>query len=112
MRPQHSARMRSQGRTRPARAQRRPCPRRCVFRAVVFAYSEVGYQCLQTLLEAAVDVPLVLTHEDSPTERQWFRSVARLAAERGIESAAPADPATPEWVGRIASLAPEFLFSF
>jgi methionyl-tRNA formyltransferase len=83
-----------------------------VFRAVVFAYSEVGFRCLQTLLDAGVDVPLVLTHEDSLGEQQWFRSVARLAAERGIETATPSDPASPEWLARIAALAPEYLFSF
>jgi len=83
-----------------------------MFRAVVFAYSEVGYRCLQTLLDSGVDVPIVLTHEDSPGEQQWFRSVARLAAERGIESATPPDPAAPEWLARVAALAPEYLFSF
>lgn len=83
-----------------------------MFRAVVFAYSEVGYRCLQTLLDAGVGVPLVLTHEDSPSEKPWFGSVARLAAERGIETAAPSDPAAPRWRERIGALAPEYLFSF
>ncbi|MGH8219610.1 MAG: formyltransferase [Steroidobacteraceae bacterium] len=83
-----------------------------MFRAVVFAYSEVGYQCLQRLLDSRVDVPLVLTHEDSESEQPWFRSVARLAAERGIETATPSDPARPEWLERIAALAPEYVFSF
>jgi len=83
-----------------------------MFSAVVFAYSEVGYRCLQTLIEAAVDVPIVLTHEDSPGEQQWFRSVARLAAGRGIETAAPSDPASSAWLARITALAPEYVFSF
>ncbi|HEY2590648.1 MAG TPA: formyltransferase [Steroidobacteraceae bacterium] len=83
-----------------------------MFRAVVFAYSEVGFRCLQTLLDAGVDVPIVLTHEDSAGEQQWFRSVARLAAGRGIETATPSDPASPEWLARIAALAPEYFFSF
>jgi len=89
-----------------------PCPKQSVFRAIVFAYSEVGYRCLETLLDAGVEVPLVLTHEDSERERPWFRSVARLAAERGVETAAPADPAAPDWLERIVALAPEYLFSF
>jgi methionyl-tRNA formyltransferase len=83
-----------------------------VFRAVVCAYSEVGFRCLQTLLDAGVEVLLVLTHQDSPTERPWFQSVARLAAERGIEVATPASPAEGGWVPRVAALAPEYLFSF
>ncbi len=83
-----------------------------MFRAVVFAYSEVGFRCLQTLLDAGVEVPLVVTHEDSPGERQWFHSVARFAAERRVEAVAPANPAAPEWIARVASHAPEYLFSF
>lgn len=82
-----------------------------MFRAVVFAYSEVGFRCLQTLLDAGVDVRLVFTHADAPHERQWFHSVARLAAEQGLEVVAPDDPGTPEWIGRVAALQPEYLFS-
>jgi methionyl-tRNA formyltransferase len=67
---------------------------------------------LQRLLDAGVEVPLVLTHEDSRSEQQWFRSVARLAAGGGIETAAPPDPAAREWLERIAALAPEYLFCF
>src|SRR5579883_573547 len=89
-----------------------PCPRPRVFRAVVFAYSEVGFRCLQTLLDAGVEVPLVFTHQDSPGERPWFRSVAHLAAERGIEAVTPADPAASDWIARVAALAPEYLLSF
>lgn len=83
-----------------------------MFRGVVFAYSEVGFRCLQTLLDAGVDVPLVFTHEDAPSERQWFRSVARLAGERGVETATPTDPSAPPWLARVAALAPEYLFCF
>ncbi len=83
-----------------------------MFRAVVFAYSEVGFRCLQTLLDAGVEVPLVFTHQDSPGERPWFRSVAHLAAERGIEAVTPADPAASDWIARVAALAPEYLLSF
>ena len=84
-----------------------------MFRAVVFAYSEVGYQCLQTLLDSGVaKVPLVVTHEDAASEQRWFRSVARLAAEHGIETATRAHAGSPEWLERIAALAPEYLFSF
>ena len=32
--------------------------------AVVFAYSEVGYRCLQVLLRHAVTIPLVFSHQD------------------------------------------------
>jgi methionyl-tRNA formyltransferase len=83
-----------------------------VFRAVVFAYSEVGVRCLAELLEHGVEVPLVVTHADSATENAWFGSVAKLAAEHGIEVATPADANAPEWIERIGSLAPDYIFSF
>jgi methionyl-tRNA formyltransferase len=83
-----------------------------VFRAVVFAYSEVGLRCLEALLEQRVQVPLVFTYEDAPNEAVWFGSVARLARERGIETVTPRDPNTEEWIRRVAALAPDYLFSF
>jgi methionyl-tRNA formyltransferase len=83
-----------------------------VFRAVVFAYSEVGVRCLAALIEHQVQVPLVVTHEDSPTENAWFGSVARLAGEHGIEVAKPADPNSEECIRRVADLAPDYIFSF
>ena len=81
-------------------------------RAVVFAYHNVGVRCLKVLLAHGIDVPLVVTHADDSRETQWFGSVAATAAEYGIASIAPADPNAPDIVTRIASLAPDFLFSF
>lgn len=83
-----------------------------MFRAVVFAYSEVGVRCLHTLIEHQVDVPLVVTHADSPTENAWFGSVAELAAAHGIEVIKPADPNAEECIGKVAALAPDYVFSF
>ena len=50
----------------------------------VFAYSEVGYVCLEELIENGANVAIVFTHEDDPHENIWFRSVAELAAENDI----------------------------
>jgi methionyl-tRNA formyltransferase len=83
-----------------------------VTRAVVFAYHDVGVRCLRVLLEQGVEVPLVVTHEDSPEEPLWFDSVARHARWHGIEVATPADPNQPQFVARLRAAAPEFLFSF
>ncbi|MEN9543842.1 MAG: hypothetical protein RLZZ598_675 [Pseudomonadota bacterium] len=80
--------------------------------AIVFAYHNVGVRCLRALLDAGVDVRLVITHEDNPAETIWFDSVATVAAESGIECIAPSDPNTPELLARCAALAPDFLFSF
>jgi methionyl-tRNA formyltransferase len=83
-----------------------------VFKAVVFAYSEVGFRCLRVLLDRGIDVPLVFTHEDAPNEQHWFGSVAKLATERGVEVVTPNDPNSAEWVERVTKLAPDYLFSF
>ena len=57
--------------------------------AVVFAYHDVGVRCLQVLLDAGVDVRLVVTHADDPAERVWFASVAALAKERALATLPP-----------------------
>jgi methionyl-tRNA formyltransferase len=81
-------------------------------RAVVFAYHNVGVRCLKVLLAQGLEVPLVVTHVDDSEETQWFGSVAATAAEYGIAVIAPADPNASDVVARVASLAPDFLFSF
>ena len=81
-------------------------------RAVVFAYHNVGVRCLATLLAHDIEVPLVVTHRDSPAENVWFSSVAGFAAERGLETAFPEDPNEAGFAARVEALAPDFLFSF
>ena len=43
-------------------------------RSVVFAYHEIGYVCLEELLEFGVDVACLFTHADDPAEEIWFRT--------------------------------------
>lgn len=81
-------------------------------RAVVFAYSEVGVRCLRVLMNRGVRIDLVVTHEDDPTERQWFGSVASLAKEHRIPVTTPANPNAADVVEGIVNLRPDFLFSF
>lgn len=81
-------------------------------RAVVFAYHNVGARCLRVLLAHGIDVALVVTHEDSPTENIWFERVADVARSYGIPVAMPEDPNTPEFIARLKALAPDFFFSF
>jgi methionyl-tRNA formyltransferase len=80
--------------------------------AVVFAYHNVGVRCLSVLLAHGVEVRLVVTHENSPTETIWFDSVERLARLHDLDVAKPADPNVPAFVDRLAALRPDFLFSF
>jgi len=81
-------------------------------RAVVLAYHDVGVRCLRVLLDAGVDVALVLTHEDSPGETIWFGSVASVAAEHGLRCIAPADPHDPAVLAEARAVDPDFVFSF
>ncbi len=81
-------------------------------RAVVFGYHNVGVRCLKVLLAHGVEVPLVITHDDSAGETIWFGSVARTCAEYGIRASAPADPNTADIVARVAEARPDFIFSF
>ncbi len=81
-------------------------------RAVVFAYHNVGYRCLNVLLAHGVDVALVVTHRDNPKENIWFESVERLAELHGIPTITPDNPNVPEVEGLISAIQPDFYFSF
>ena len=80
--------------------------------AVVFAYHSVGVRCLNVLLRHGIDVKLVVTHRDNPDENIWFDSVADLALAHKINVVTPLDPNTPTFIDQLASISPDFLFSF
>jgi UDP-4-amino-4-deoxy-L-arabinose formyltransferase/UDP-glucuronic acid dehydrogenase (UDP-4-keto-hexauronic acid decarboxylating) len=80
--------------------------------AVVLAYHEMGCMGLRVLLERGVRVAAVFSYEDDPHESCWFGSVVDLARAEGIPCHTPEGLADPTWVERIASLAPDVLFSF
>src|SRR5512142_2977282 len=78
---------------------------------VVCAYHNVGYRCIEELLRQGADIRLIFTHEDSPTEEIWFRSVRELAEQHGIPYLT-SDINEPENMARLREIAPEFLLSF
>lgn len=80
-------------------------------RVLFFGYSEVGYECLSLLLERGVDVVALITHEDNPHEKIWFKTPAVAARERGIPVFTPEKVNTPEWIARIAGLQPDLILS-
>lgn len=80
--------------------------------AVVFAYHNVGVRCLQVLLDAGVQVKLVVTHTDNPKETIWFDSVAALAGQHQIPTITPDDANIREVIEQVAATVPDFLFSF
>lgn len=81
-------------------------------RVLVFAYHDVGYECLELLLARRANVVAVYTHEDNPQERVWFKSVAELARSHGLPVHTPENVNTPEGIERIRALRPDLIFSF
>ncbi|MDM0114059.1 formyltransferase [Variovorax sp. J22R133] len=81
-------------------------------RAIVFAYHDVGVRCLRAVLDAGIDVALVVTHADAPDETIWFASVAQVAQAHGLRCVMPDDPHDQALLDAARALEPDFLFSF
>lgn len=81
-------------------------------RAVVFAYHDVGVNCLKALLEAGIQVNLVVTHQDDPNENVWFGSVAKLCQEKNIPYITPNAEELSALTPKLQALSPDYLFSF
>ena len=79
---------------------------------VVFAYHDVGVECLDALVSRGSRVLAVFTHRDNPEEKIWFRSVAQLARQHGIPVHTPDSANTPEWIARLREIKPDIIFSF
>lgn len=80
-------------------------------RILFFGYSEVGYECLDLLLGRGDNVVALVTHEDDPNEKIWFKTPAIAAREKGVPIHAPAKVGAPEWVERVAALKPDLILS-
>ena len=80
-------------------------------RILFFGYSEVGFECLSLLLERGDNVVALITHEDNPNEKIWFKTPAVAAREKGIPVHTPERVGTPEWLERIAALRPDLILS-
>ena len=80
--------------------------------AVVFAYHDVGLNCLKALLTAGIQVDLVVTHQDDPNENVWFGSVAKLCTDQNIPYITPNANELVDLASKIQALAPDYIFSF
>ncbi|MDD2764721.1 MAG: formyltransferase [Opitutaceae bacterium] len=80
-------------------------------RILFFGYSEVGYECLSLLLARGDHVVALITHEDNPHEKIWFKTPAVAAREHGVTVRTPAGVNTPEWIEKIAALRPDLILS-
>jgi methionyl-tRNA formyltransferase len=80
--------------------------------AVVFAYHDVGLNCLNALLTAGIQVDLVVTHQDDPNENVWFGSVAKLCQEKNIPYITPSAAELLDLAPKLQALSPDYIFSF
>ena len=80
-------------------------------RILFFGYSEVGHECLDLLLSRGDNVVALITHEDNPHEKIWFKTPAVAAREKGVPIFTPEKANTPEWIERIAALQPDLILS-
>ncbi len=78
--------------------------------AVVFGYGDIGVRCLAVLLEAGLEVPLVVTHQDDPAEARWYASVFESARASNLRVLA--DPPVETLEEELRSIAPDLVFSF
>jgi len=80
-------------------------------RILFFGYSEVGFECLSLLLERGDNVVALITHEDNPNEKIWFKTPAVAARKSGIPVFAPESVNNPEWRAHVATLQPDLILS-
>jgi len=80
-------------------------------RILFFGYGEVGHDCLELLLSRGDNVVALITHEDNPSEKIWFKTPALAARARGVPVHTPLRVGTPEWVARIAQMRPDLILS-
>jgi len=81
-------------------------------RAVVFAYQEIGFVCLEALLEAGIDVACLFTHGDDPDEEIWFRTPVTLARRHDIPAYTPENIREEQWISIVRNFQPDVIFSF
>lgn len=81
-------------------------------KCLIFAYSEIGVECIETLVDLGETIVGVVTHKDNPNENRWFRSVEEESLNRGIPVITPEDPNTDEVLAWAKAREPDILFSF
>jgi methionyl-tRNA formyltransferase len=79
-------------------------------KAVVFGYGDIGVRCLGALLDAGLEVPLVVTHRDDPAEKRWYASLADFSRSHNLPVLeSPSEKEIDEKARRVG---PDLIFSF
>lgn len=81
-------------------------------RTIVLAYHNFGCAGIEALSRHGFEISAVFTHNDDPSERIWFDSVAEMASGYKIPVFAPENINHPLWIEKIKELEPDILFSF
>ena len=82
-------------------------------RCVVFAYSQLGHDCLRYIIEETPHtVAAVVTHEDNPNEHIWFDSVKELAIRHSIDVLTPETLKDEGIQQQISAYQADAIFSF
>lgn len=81
-------------------------------RVVVFAYQEIGYVCLEELIDFGADVACLFTHRDDPDEEIWYRRPVTVAEKHNIPVHTPESLKDPQWTALISGARPDIIFSF
>ncbi len=79
-------------------------------KAVVFGYGDIGVRGIAALLEAGLEVPLVVTHQDDPNENRWYASLFDFSTKKKLPVLADPDPAVLQRA--VAQAKPDLIFSF
>lgn len=81
-------------------------------RILIFAYSELGHDCLDFLIKKGENIVGVFTHEDAAQENIWFPSVKKLAESHRIPTFTDEDLKPNDVFQKIAALKPDLILSF
>ncbi len=81
-------------------------------KAVVFAYHEIGYVCLEEVLASGMEVAGLFTHKDDPGEEIWFRRPRELATQHAIPVYDPESLREGRWIALLKAISPDYIFSF
>ncbi len=78
---------------------------------VLFAYHQMGHDCMAALLAMRAPIAALFTHEDNPGEEIWWDSCEALARANSIPVYTP-EKLDREWIDRITALNPAVIYSF
>jgi len=79
---------------------------------IVLGYHNIGYTCLEELIEQKENVAAVFTHKDNPKEKIWFNSVEKLAKKHHIPVYTPENINDQDSLKIIKEIKPDIIFSF